>query len=177
MYTALLLAHSLIRWLVVISLLVAIIRACRALTANAAFSKTHNAIRHWTATFTHVQFMAGFALYFISPLVKAFYANKHDGLQNATLTFFSIIHILLMFTAVMIITIGSARAKRQPHDRAKHKTILTWFSTGLAIILMAIPWPFSPLAQRPWLRTFGIVTHTTPQALIPNSLTPIRSTP
>jgi hypothetical protein len=165
-YTVLLLAHSLIRWLVVTSLLVAIIRAYLALSTNAAFSKTDNAIRHWTATFTHIQFMAGFALYFISPLVKAFYANKHDGLQNATLSFFSIIHILLMFIAIIIITIGSARAKRQPQDRAKHKTILTWFLTGFAIILIAIPWPFSPLAQRPWLRTFNIVT-LTPQALIP----------
>jgi hypothetical protein len=151
-YTALLIAHSIIRWLVVVSLLIAIIRTYRALTTNAPFTATDNAIRHWTATFTHIQLMVGYALYFISPLIKAFYANKQQGLHNGTLTFFSVIHLLLMTTAIVIITIGSARAKRQSTDHAKHKTMLTWFTAGFAIIFIAIPWPFSPLTQRPWLR-------------------------
>ena len=159
MHTALLLIHSLLRWLVVASLLYAIFRAYKGLANGTPFSKSDNAVRHWTATLTHIQFMIGYTLYFISPLIKAFFANKSEGLHNADLTFFSIIHILLMTTAVVVITIGSARAKRKEHSRDKYKTMLGWFAAGTLIIFIAIPWPFSPLAKRPWWRTAMTTPH------------------
>jgi len=158
-YTTLLLIHSLLRWLVVMSLLYAIFRTYKGLNANTPFSKADNVLRHWTATFTHIQFMVGYTLYFISPLVKAFFANKHDGVHNVELSFFSLVHILLMTVAVVVITIGSARTKRKDQSRDKYKAMLRWFSAGLLIILLAIPWPFSPLAKRPWLRTGIPITY------------------
>jgi hypothetical protein len=29
-----------------------------------------------------------------------------------------------------------------------------WFLLGLIVILIAVPWPFSPLANRPYIRHF-----------------------
>jgi len=58
-----------------------------------------------------------------------------------------------MLTAIVIITIGSALAKRKKTDKEKFKTMLVWFSAALLIIFIAIPWPFSPLANRPYIRT------------------------
>jgi hypothetical protein len=152
-HTALLLIHSFLRWLVVASLLYAIFRAYRGLATQAPFSKADNAVRHWTATFTHIQFMIGYTLYFISPLIKAFFANKREGLHIIDLSFFAIIHIFLMTIAVVVITIGSASAKRKEHSPDKYRTMFRWFSAGLVVIFIAIPWPFSPLAKRPWFRT------------------------
>ena len=162
MYTTLLFIHSFLRWLVVASLLYAIFRAYRGLTTRATFSKRDDSTRHWTATLVHIQFMIGYTLYFISPIINAFFANKHDGLHNMALSFFSIIHLLMMTGAVVVITIGSARAKRRAHSSDKYKTMFTWFGTGLLIIFMAIPWPFSPLAKRPWLRTGLSITYHIP---------------
>jgi hypothetical protein len=158
-YTALLLIHSLCRWLVIVSLFYAILRAYNGIANNIPFSKSDNTLRHWTATFTHIQLMIGYTLYFISPLVKTFFVNKSEGLHNADLTFFSIIHILLMTAAVVVITIGSARTKRKETGRDKYKTMLRWFAAGILIIFVAIPWPFSPLAKRPWWRTAMITLH------------------
>jgi len=152
-YTTLLLIHSLLRWLVVASLLYALFRAYRGLARNREFSKTDNAVRHWAATFTHIQLMVGYTLYFISPLIKAFFASKGEGLHNIDLAFFSVIHVLLMTAAVVVVTIGSARAKRKSNSRDKYRTMLKWFAAGLLMIFVAIPWPFSPLARRPWFRT------------------------
>lgn len=67
-------------------------------------------------------------------------------------TFFGMIHSLLMLVAIIVITFGSALAKRKTTDREKFKTMLYWFSIALIIILIAIPWPFSPLANRPYFR-------------------------
>jgi uncharacterized membrane protein YadS len=68
--------------------------------------------------------------------------------------FFKLIHIALMAVAVVVITIGSAKAKRADADKTKFRTMFIWFLAGLLLILIAVPWPFSPLANRPYLRLF-----------------------
>ncbi|GAA4339005.1 hypothetical protein GCM10023149_49420 [Mucilaginibacter gynuensis] len=59
-----------------------------------------------------------------------------------------------MTVAIILITIGSSAAKRKTTDIAKFKTMTVFFLLALLIIFMAIPWPFSPLANRPYLRSF-----------------------
>lgn len=152
MYSLLLVLHSLLRWLVLLSLLYAIFRAIRGYFHRRPFGSADNTIRHWTATFAHIQLTIGFILYFISPLIKSFWSQ---GLRaGSQLTFFGIIHISMMFGAVVLITIGSAMAKRQLVDNDKFKIMLVYFVLGLLLIFCAIPWPFSPLANRPYFRPF-----------------------
>ncbi|HZY79545.1 MAG TPA: hypothetical protein VFE50_08485 [Cyclobacteriaceae bacterium] len=146
MYSSLLIIHNLFRWIAFLLLLYAIYRAFTGYRSNNPFSAADNSFRHWTATVLQVQLMIGFILYFNSPFVQAYWNNSGDD------TFFAIVHAALMFTAVTIVSVGSAMAKRKTTDLEKFKTMLTWFGIGLLIILIAIPWPFSPLAQRPYLR-------------------------
>ncbi|MCE7066406.1 hypothetical protein [Dyadobacter sp. CY326] len=153
LYSILIFLHSIIRWLLLLGLLWSIFVAIRGYFSGLAFSKSHNALRHWTATMSHFQLMVGFTLYTQSPLVQYFFTNA----KSATLTdisFFSIIHGSLMLTAIALITIGSALAKRKTDSRDKFKTVAIFYSIALIIILIAIPWPFSPLAQRPYIRLF-----------------------
>ena len=154
MYSTLLFFHSIFRWLVLASLIYAVFRAYTGYTSNGSFTETDNSIRHWTATISHIQLMIGFTLYFISPIVKYFLAQKKEAIQHLDIAFFGIIHISMMLIAVVIITIGSASAKRKHTDKEKFKTTLLWFSAALLLIFLAIPWPFSPLAHRPYFRTF-----------------------
>ena len=154
MYSTLLVFHSLIRWLVFAFLLYSIYRAFVGYLNDKPFSKTDNAFRHWTATIAHIQLMVGIILYTQSPIVKYFWRKTETDLQNLDLTFYGIIHIFLMLTAIVLLTIGSALAKRQPTDEEKFKTMLVWFSIALIIIFIAVPWTFSPLSSRPNFRTF-----------------------
>lgn len=68
--------------------------------------------------------------------------------------FFGMEHVFMMLAAIIIMTIGSVKVKRQPTDQLKFKTQLIWFSIGLLIIFTSIPWAFSPLIHRPWIRNF-----------------------
>ena len=154
MYSTLLFLHSLFRWVVLAFLVYSTLRAFLGYTRNKLFSKTDNAFRHWTATVAHIQLMIGIILYTQSPVVKHFLANTKTALQNLDLTFYGLIHIFLMLTAIVVLTIGSALAKRKPTDKEKFRTMLVWFSIALIIIFIAIPWPFSPLSSRPNFRTF-----------------------
>lgn len=152
MYQILTFCHNFMRWLVLASLLIAIFQACRGYFFKGVFSRTDNAIRHWTATIAHIQLMIGMVLYFQSPLIKYFLNDFKKAMDTFDLLFFGLIHGLLMLTAVVLITIGSARSKRRTMDRDKFRTMLTWFAVAFIIIFIAIPWPFSPLANRPYYR-------------------------
>ncbi len=152
MYFTLLTIHSLFRWLVLISLVYAIYKAFRGYATNSPFTKTDNAIRHWTATITHIQFTIGAVLYVISPVVKYLWKNFSTGVHQQEPSFFGVIHFALMMVAVTVLSIGSAKAKRNTVDKEKFGTMLIWFSIALILILIAIPWPFSPLANRPYFR-------------------------
>ncbi len=150
----LLFLHSLMRWLVLISLIYSLFRAYLGLKNQTFFNKTDNAIRHWTATLAHIQLVIGINLYFKSPTVQYFLSNFKEAIKNSEVTFFGLIHVFLMSVAIIILTIGSALAKRRKTDEEKFKTILVWFSFALLIIFIAIPWPFSPFSQRVLFRLF-----------------------
>lgn len=149
MYQNLIVYHSLFRWLVLASLLYAIYRAYRGYTTRSAFTKVDNAVRHWTATIVHIQLVVGMVLYFQSPIVKYFLANFKEAIQRLDLTFFGLIHSLLMLTAIVVVTIGSAKSKREGTALQKHKTMLIWYTIALVLIFVAIPWPFSHLLTDP----------------------------
>ena len=154
MYLTLITLHSILRWLVLISLGYAIYRAYRGYSSCSVFSSTDNSVRHGTATVAHLQLLVGMVLYPQSPVVRHFWENRSEAMHLTDTSFFGLIHLSLMLTAIIVLTIGSALAKRKTTDRAKFRTMLVWFSLALLIILVAIPWPFSPLAQRPYLRSF-----------------------
>lgn len=152
MYHILTVYHNAFRWLVLASLLLALYRAAKGYFTNAPFTKTDNAIRHWTATIAHIQLMIGMTLYFKSPIIKYFLANFKTAVKSFDLSFFALVHSTLMLTAIVLITIGSALAKREETDHLKFKTMLRWFTAAFLVIFIAIPWPFSPLASRPYFR-------------------------
>jgi len=154
MYVTLLALHSLVRWLVLASLLFAILRAYRGLLGKKQFSRFDNSIRHWTATMVHIQLLLGIALYIISPIVDYFLHNFKDAVHVRDARFFGMEHSLMMLLAIIVVTIGSAKAKRKPTDREKYKTLAIWFTVGLLLILTSIPWAFSPFTSRPYLRPF-----------------------
>jgi hypothetical protein len=152
MYQTLTFYHSIVRWLLLAGLAYSIFRALKGFISRSAFSKIDNATRHWTATIAHVQLIIGILLYSRSPIIHYFWKNTREAIQTLDTVFFGLIHILLMLTAIVLITIGSSLAKRKKDDRDKFRTMLTWYGIALFIIVIAVPWPFSPFVQRPYLR-------------------------
>jgi hypothetical protein len=154
MYQSLLILHSLVRWLVLISLLVAIVRAYRGWLGNKRFLKADNTARMVAATTAHVQLVIGISLYFISPVVRYFLNYFKEAVHQREIRFFGMEHITMMLVAIVLLTIGSAKTKRKTTDRQKFKTMAIWFTIALLIILSSIPWHFSPLTSRPYFRWF-----------------------
>ncbi len=152
MYQTITFYHSLMRWLVLASLVYSIYRVYRGYKRNAIFTEIDNGVRHWTATIAHVQLVIGILFYTQSPIIKYFWSHFNEAVKNTDSLFFGLIHIIMMLIAIVIITIGSALSKRRTNDRDKFRTMLVWYGIALLIIIVAIPWPFSPLASRPYIR-------------------------
>lgn len=152
MYIIVLTMHSLIRWLVLAGLLFALYRAYHGLAGKRLFSKADNIARIAAATFAHIQLIIGLWLYFISPVVSYFLENFKTAVHERGIRFFGMEHSTMMLGAIVVITIGSVKAKRKATDREKFKSMATWFTIALVILLINIPWPFSPFAARPYFR-------------------------
>jgi hypothetical protein len=153
MYHLLLVIHSFFRWLVLISLVYAVYRGWKGWLGNKQFSKWDNSVRHNTATIVQVQFVLGFGLYFISPLVEYFWQNYSTAVHDRDIRFFGMEHSLMMLIAVSVVTAGSMITKRKTTDKEKFKTMAIWYTIALLLILINIPWPFSPFtANRPYFR-------------------------
>lgn len=150
MYLLLVSLHSLVRWAVLVGLGLGLFRAYRGWFSPRLFTPFDNTVRHTAATVAHVQLMLGYVLYFVSPLVASFHLR--DTNHAPTTLFFGFQHVAVMTTAIVVLTIGSALAKRQATDQAKFRTMALWFTAALLLILVAIPWPFSPWASRPYFR-------------------------
>jgi hypothetical protein len=155
MYVFLLSLHSLMRWLVLISLLYAIYRSYRGWRLKLPFTAFDDRVRHYTATVAHIQLTIGVWMYFISPVIDYFLHNLSEAVHIRDIRFFGMEHSLMMLIAIVLITIGSVKAKRKTNDAGKFKTVAVWYSVALVIILTSIPWPFSPFsAIRPYFRAF-----------------------
>lgn len=152
MYLTLLFLHNMTRWAVLLSLMVALYRAFDGWRQSKRFSRTDNIIRSSTVTVAHLQLTLGLALYFTSPVVNYFTHNFSEAVHQREIRFFGMEHATLMLVAVVLLTIGSAISKKRTTDAEKFKVMAIWFSIALLLILIAIPWPFSPFTGRPYWR-------------------------
>jgi cell division protein FtsW (lipid II flippase) len=90
-----------------------------------------------TMLLAHVQLLAGFGLYLISPKV----VFSAQSMSSPILRFFLVEHIMAMILAIALITFGVVRAKRKSAAAAG---TLTWTLLVALILLIAmIPWPWS----------------------------------
>lgn len=154
MYPSLLATHSLVRWLLLAALLLSLVSAYSGWFSNRKFTRFDNSVRHWTATIAHIQLVFGLWLYIISPFTNHFLQGFSDSIHQRDLRFFGMEHSLMMVIAIVLITIGSVKAKRKTMDIEKFKTMAIWYTIGLLIILASIPWVFSPFTSRPNFRPF-----------------------
>ncbi len=138
MYVILKHAHSGLRWVVLLLLLVAIANALVKWRGNQSYTDGDRKMALFAMIFVHLQLVIGLILYFISPLVEF----SAETMKNSVLRFYTVEHFTTMILAIAIITIGYSQAKRKAEDIARFKATFTYYLIGLILILVGIPWPF-----------------------------------
>jgi amino acid permease len=142
MYQVVLTLHSVVRWFLLVGLIYTIFISYRGWFQKRTFTSLDNAARNVTTILTHIQLLLGLWVYFISPITDYFMHNFKDAVHERDIRFLAMEHSLMMLISIIIITIGSMKAKRKKEDLDKFKTLAIWFSIALVVILFAIPWHF-----------------------------------
>jgi len=138
-------AHNGFRWLVVLFLVIAIIKSFSGWKNNKSFDKSDNLIALLLLSFTHIQFILGLVVYFMSGKL----ASIGESMKDGALRFWSLEHGLLMIIAIALITIGRVSSKKAATDVLKHKKGVIFYSVAFLIILWAgLIKPF--LLGKPW---------------------------
>ena len=143
LYKILLQAHSGIRYLVMLLLLVAIVVAFMGWFGNKTYTDGNRKINLFTLIFTHIQLLFGLFLYFKSPFSQA--SNMADAMKDSTLRYWTVEHAVMMVIAVALITIGHSKTKKLQEALAKHRTVAIFFSLALIVIIAAIVQSGRPL--------------------------------
>ena len=136
-------AHSGLRWILLVLLVVSIVNAYKKWKGNEDFTAIDNKLSLFTLITAHIQLLLGLGLFFTSIKV----ALSGLDMSNAIARFFTVEHTLGMLIAIVLITLGRIQSKKILDSALKHKKIFTMFLIALILILVSIPWPFRNLGS------------------------------
>lgn len=142
MHRVLLAAHSLNRWLVVVLLLMALGRGIVGWARGRTWTRRDDLTSRLLIAVLDVQLLLGVALYAVSPLVRAGWADLGATMDNRVLQFWTVEHAPTMIIAVVIVHIGSVMARRADKDRRRYRVETLTVGVATLLILGGIPWPF-----------------------------------
>jgi hypothetical protein len=134
MYPFLLQAHSGIRYLILIALLVVIVKALMGLISKQPYGSVDNRLGLYLFIFTHTQLLLGLILYFVSPFVKF----GSETMSDKTTRYWTVEHIFAMLIAVVLITLARSTSKRMTDDASKHKRMFIFNTIALVVIVATI---------------------------------------
>lgn len=131
-------AHSGLRWVVLVLLILAIVNALGKRNGGTVYP-TKNKLALFALISVHVQLLLGLVLYlFLSPMV-----SFESGVMSEAVTrFYTVEHLVGMILGIILVTVGYSKAKRQAGINKGWKTIAIFYTIGLLVILASIPWPF-----------------------------------
>ncbi|WP_322551012.1 hypothetical protein [Flavobacterium psychraquaticum] len=139
MNQALLNVHSYLAYAALILLVLASINAIVGLTSKKFFKDKDLRLSLFTLIVCHTQLLVGLIVYFVSE--KGFQAFAIEGaMKNPELRLTMLEHPLINIIALALITIGWSKHKKEESNNGKFKKIAIFYTLGLLLILLRLPW-------------------------------------
>ena len=149
--TGMLHLHNFLRWVILILLLVALAKSISGMSGNKPYTSGDRKLGAFLMISCHIMLLIG-----IYQLLAGRYGILTASLPEGTsfmkdkfYRFFWLEHPLMMFIAIILITIGRGSFRKPIPDRAKHKRSFWFYFIALILILAAVPWPFREIVARP----------------------------
>ncbi|MFC4741074.1 hypothetical protein ACFO3U_13815 [Flavobacterium ponti] len=136
MYQTIQSLHSTLAYVALGVLLLAVINAIYGLSNKKLFATKDLRLSLFALIFCHIQLVIGLILYFVSP--KGLEAINQ--MSNSALRLTAVEHPLINIIAIVLITMGWSKHKKQESQNGKFKKIAVFYTLGLILILSRIPW-------------------------------------
>ncbi len=128
--------HSTLAYAVLAVLVIAIINAFLGLSAKRNFTPNDRSLSLVALILSHIQLVVGLILWATSPIGK----DAMSQMSNAALRLTAMEHPLTNILAIVFITIGWSKHKKEESSNGKFKKIGIFYAIGLLLLLSRIPW-------------------------------------
>jgi len=152
MDSVILILHSLMRWLVLLTGLAAAGRGIAGWN-KPKWTTADNRAGVLFISCLDIQVVLGLLLYlFASPTIRAAFSNVGAAMRASEYRFFLVEHPFGMLIAIVLAHIGRVRTKKATPDDAKQRAAGVFYGLALILILLSIPWPGMPAGRPlfPW---------------------------
>jgi hypothetical protein len=143
LYNAMLHAHSVGRWIVLLLLVFAILNSL--IAGRRPFIRTDARLGLLLTIFADLMLLIGAYLWYAGhwgyQAIKA-KANFSEVMKDPVVRFYAVEHLTGMIIAIILIHIGKAQGRKAMSDKSKHRRTMIFYFLALLIILASIPWPF-----------------------------------
>jgi hypothetical protein len=152
MYDVLIVAHSWIRWAVLLLGAYAFVRSASGRFTQRPWTPVDDAAGRWFVISVDIQVLIGLLLYlFFSTFTMAAWRNMADAMADAVIRFWAVEHLVGMLAATAFVHVGRVRIRKATESRRKHFLAAIFFGLALVLMLVSIPWPFGSI-DRAWIR-------------------------
>jgi hypothetical protein len=133
--------HSYWAYLVLIILIIAVVNSIIKKVGNKEYEAKDFRIALFTLIVSHIQLLLGLILYFVSPRFSLFSeSGMGEIMKNSVDRLYLVEHPLVNIIAIVLITIGYSKHKKQLLSSGKFKTISVFYTIALVLFLSRIPW-------------------------------------
>ena len=152
MYDALIVAHSWIRWVVLLLGIYAFARAASSRFTRRPWTPADDAVGRNFVISVDLQVLIGLLLYFFySSFTMAAWRDMGGAMADAIIRFWAVEHMVGMLVATAFVHVGRVRIRKASDSSRKHFVAAIFFGLALVLMLISIPWPFGGI-DRPWIR-------------------------
>ncbi len=140
MYSTLLSLHSTVAYAALGVLLLAVINAFSGLTSKSLFKSKDRSISLVALMVCHTQLLIGLILYFVTPKLEAWSTMGMKVMADSALRTVLVEHPFTNILALVCITIGWSKHKKEESNNGKFKKIALFYAIGLGLLLVVIPY-------------------------------------
>ena len=133
--------HSGWAYITLLVLVFAVVNAIIGLTSKKEFKDKDLRVSLFTLIVSHIQLIIGLLALFVSAQFEYVLDNGMGAAMKEPLIRLAVIeHPLMMILAIVLITMGFSKHKKQTTDNGKFKTIALYYGLALLFVLSRIPW-------------------------------------
>jgi hypothetical protein len=149
MHALVLALHNILRWLVILTAVVALIRSLRGMAAGLPWTRREALSLTAYASILTLQMVLGLVLYFVlSPLGMPALSDMGAVMRDPEMRLFAVEHPLTSMLAVAFAHIAVARSRKALTDASRYRGAALLLTLSLVLLLARMPW------ARPLLPSF-----------------------
>lgn len=142
MYSTLQFIHSYWAYLVVIVVFMAAVNALGGFFTKREYHPRDFRLALFALIVTHLQFLIGLILFFVSPNGLKAITNNGMGvvMKDSQMRLLAVEHPTVMLIVAVLITIGYSKHKKKLVSTPKLKMLAIFYTLALILLLSRIPW-------------------------------------